>query len=121
MPWNYLRPGLVPALYRFLSDAEVRHWVARTNNLPNAVVSWQAVTTHNNRLWVAVPEEDSGDVVTALLLHARYQLFRRDKISLDFPAGQYNAFIEAAGFHLHRTLLWMKSSETSPEENRKSI
>ena len=121
MPWNLLRPGLGPALYRFMSEADVRHWVVRTNSLPTAMVSWQAVAGHNNRLWVAIPEEGSGDLVTALLLHARSQLFRRDKLSLDFPAGQYNSFIEAAGFHLNRTLLWMKSTETFPEENRKSI
>jgi hypothetical protein len=121
MPWNSLRPGFLPTLYRFMSEIDARHWVARTNSLPSAVVSWQAVAGHNNRLWVAVPDQDSGDVVTALLLHARCQLFRQDKLSLDFPAGQYNTFIEAAGFHLHRTLLWMKRDETSAEENRKSI
>jgi ribosomal protein S18 acetylase RimI-like enzyme len=121
MPWNSLRPGLGPALYRFMSDYDVRHWVARTDSLPSVVVSWQAMAGRTNRLWVAVPPEGNEDVMTALLLHARHELFWREKISLDFPAGQYNASIEAAGFHPHRTLLWMKSDETSPRENRKSI
>jgi Acetyltransferases len=39
MPWKSLRPGVGPALYRFMSDYEVRHWVARVNNLPAAMVS----------------------------------------------------------------------------------
>ena len=121
IPWNSLRPGLGPALYRFMSDYDVRHWVARTDSLPSAVVSWQAMAGRNNRLWVAVPPEGNAGILTALLLHARHELFRREKINLDFPAGQYNASIEAAGFHPHRTLLWMKSNETSPDENRKSI
>ena len=121
MPWISLRPGLGPAFYRFLSDYDVRHWVARRDSLPAAVVSWQAMVGRNNRLWVAVPPEGSEDMLTALLLHTRHQLFMREEISLDFPAGQYNASIEAAGFHLHRTLLWMKTDETSPDENRKSI
>jgi GNAT superfamily N-acetyltransferase len=121
MPWNSLRPGLGPALYRFMSDYDVRHWVARTDSLPSGVVSWQAMTGRNNRLWVAIPPDGNEDTLTALLLHARSELFRREKISLDFPAGKYNASIEAAGFHPHRTLLWMKSDETLPNENRKSI
>ncbi len=29
MPWQSLRPGLGPFLYRFMMDYEVRHWVAR--------------------------------------------------------------------------------------------
>jgi ribosomal protein S18 acetylase RimI-like enzyme len=121
MPWNSLHPGLGSALYRFMSDYDVRHWVARTDSIPSAVVSWQAMAGNNNRLWVAVPPEGKEGILTALLLHARHELFWREKINLDFPAGQYNASIEGAGFHPIRTLLWMKSNETSAHENRKSI
>jgi len=121
MPWSSLRPGLGAVLYRFMSDYDVRHWVARTDSLPSAIVSWQALAGRNNRLWVAVPQDVNEGVLTALLLHARHELFRREKINLDFPAGQYNASLEAAGFHSHRTLLWMKCNETWPDENRKSI
>jgi ribosomal protein S18 acetylase RimI-like enzyme len=121
MPWTSLRPGPGPALYRFMSDYDVRHWVAHTGSLPSAVVSWQAMAGRSNQFWVAVPPEGNGEVLTALLLYARHQLFWREKTSLDFPAGEYNASIEAAGFHPYRTLLWMKSDETSLEENRKSI
>ncbi len=121
MPWNSLRPGFAPMLFRFIADDEVRHWVARVNNIPSAVVSWQAMAGRNNRLWVAVPPEGSEDALTALLLHARHELAWREKINLDFPSGQYNAAIEAAGFHQHRTLLWMKSDETLLDVNRKSI
>lgn len=121
MPWNSLRPGIGPALYRFMSDYNVRHWVGRTDILPSAVVSWQAMAGRTNRLWIAAPPEGNEDILTALLLHARHELFLREKISLDFPAGQHSTSIEAAGFHPHRTLLWMKSNETSSDENRKSI
>jgi ribosomal protein S18 acetylase RimI-like enzyme len=121
MPWNSLRPGLGPAFYRFISDYEIRHWVARTDSLPTAVVSWQAMAGRNNQLWVAIPPEGNEDVLTALLLYARHELAWREKINLDFPVGHYKASIEAAGFHPLRTLLWMKSDETFPSENRKSI
>jgi GNAT superfamily N-acetyltransferase len=120
MPWIALRPGLGPMLYRFLSDIDVRHWVARKNGIPAALVSWQALVGRNNRMWIAVPPTGSDEALTELLLHTRRQPFMREKISLDFPAGQYTAAIEAAGFHLHRTLLWMKSTETSMDKKRKS-
>jgi hypothetical protein len=55
------------------------------------------------------------------LLHARHELFWREKISLDFPAGLHHNSILAAGFHPHRTLVWMKSDETLVDENRKLI
>jgi ribosomal protein S18 acetylase RimI-like enzyme len=119
MPWIALRPGLGPALYRFMSDYDVRHWVAREGGLPVATASWQALVGRNNRIWIAIPPESNGEVLTTLLLHTRGQPFMREKISLDFPAGQYNTSIEAAGFHPYRTLLWMKSDETSLVEKRK--
>jgi ribosomal protein S18 acetylase RimI-like enzyme len=119
MPWYSLRPGLWLAVYRFMSDFDVRHWVARTDGLPTAVVSWQAMLGRSDQLWAAIPPEGSEEVLTTLLLHARHELSWREKISLDFPAGQFKASIEAAGFHLHRTLLWMKSDETLLDENRK--
>jgi len=121
IPWNSLRPGVGPFLFRFLSDFEIRHWVARTNNLPSAIVSWQAMAGRKNRLWVAIPPDGNEDVLTALLVHARNELNKREKISLDLPAGLYNASINAAGYHPHRTLLWMKSDETWQDNNRKSI
>jgi ribosomal protein S18 acetylase RimI-like enzyme len=121
MPWKSLRPGVGPALYRFMSDYEVRHWVARVNNLPAAMVSWQAMAGRNNRLWIAIPQEGNKDTLTGLLQYARHQLAWREKIGLDFPAGLYIEAIEAAGFYPLRTLLWMKSNETSTENTRKSI
>jgi len=121
MPWKSLRPGVGPALYRFMSDYEVRHWVARVNNLPAAMVSWQAMAGRNNRLWIAIPQEGNKDTLTGLLQHARHQLAWREKIGLDFPAGLYKEAIEAAGFYPLRTLLWMKSNETSTDNTRKSI
>lgn len=121
LPWNALRPGIGPAIYRFMSDFEVRHWVARVNNLPAAIVSWQAMAGRNNRVWISIPQEGNEDTLTGLLQHVRHALAWREKINLDFPAGMYQEAIESAGFHPVRTLIWMKSDETSHEETRKSI
>jgi hypothetical protein len=121
MPWKSLRPGIGPALYRFMSDYEVRHWVARTDGVPEGVVSWLAVAGRSNRLWAAIPLEGNPEILTGLLDHARHELAWRDKISLDFPANIFQDPIKAAGFHPLRTLMWMKSIEPSPDDIRKSI
>jgi len=124
MPWMSLRPGLLPMLYRIFSDIDIRHWVARTDDTCKAVLSWQATIGKNDCLWAAAPPEGGDRDLTALLLHARRVLAWRQKLSLDFPAGQYNASIEASGFRANRTLLWMKSNEaldeTLVDEKRKS-
>jgi GNAT superfamily N-acetyltransferase len=114
MPWRSLRPGLGPAFYRFMLDYDVRHWAARIGNGPAAVVSWQSMANHNDRLWVAVPPEGGEQALTTLLRHVRHEMAWRLNLTLDFPTGQYHAAIEAAGFHIHRTLLWMKLQPQNP-------
>jgi ribosomal protein S18 acetylase RimI-like enzyme len=114
MPWKSLHPGLGPAFYRFMMDCDIRHWVARANGGISAVLSWQAMEGRHDRLWAAVPLEGSERALTALLLRARRELTWRQTLTLDFPAGQYNASIEAAGFRPHRTLLWMKLRPSDP-------
>jgi GNAT superfamily N-acetyltransferase len=108
MPWRSLRPGLGSLIYRFIMEYDVRHWVAHTDGALSAILSWQAMTDKSDRLWAAVPPEGSGHALTGLLLHARRNLPWRQTLTLDYPDGEYNASIEAAGFHQQRTLLWMK-------------
>jgi GNAT superfamily N-acetyltransferase len=111
MPWWSLRPGLEPAIYRFIMDYDVRHWASRTDGALSATLSWQAIADKNDRLWAAAPPEGSERALTALLLHARRNLSWRQTLMLDYPAGEHTASLEAAGFHPHRTLLWMKLKE----------
>ena len=114
MPWQSLRPGLWPLLYRFMMDHEVRHWLARTDGVFSAVLSWQNMAGQNARLWASTPEEGGELALAALLQYARQALAWRQVLSLDFPAGQYNSAMEAAGFHINRTLLWMKLQTENP-------
>ena len=114
MPWQSLRPGLGPAIYRFMMEYDVRHWAAHTDGVLSAVVSWQAMPDHGDRLWMAVPAEQNEETMTTLLRHARRNLSWRQNLTLDFPAGQYDNAILAAGFHPQRTLLWMKLQEENP-------
>jgi ribosomal protein S18 acetylase RimI-like enzyme len=114
MPWRSLRPGIGPLIYRFVMEYDVRHWVVRIDNALSAILSWQAMTEKNDRLWAAVPPEGSEHALTALLINARRSLPWRQTLILDYPAGEYSTSIEAAGFHPQRTLLWMKLQEANP-------
>ncbi len=113
MPWRTLEPGFVSFLYRFLTDYNVRHWVARTSGVMTAALSWQAVSGQNDRLWVALPEADREKDLAALLIRARSELSWRQGFTVDFPAGEYIQAFERAGFRSHRTLLWMKLMQAS--------
>jgi ribosomal protein S18 acetylase RimI-like enzyme len=115
MPWNSLRPGLWPALYRFFMESHARHWAVHAEGKLLAVLSWQPMYSSPDRLWAAVPPEADGTPLTALLLKARQALTWRMTLSLDFPAGLNAAAIEAAGFRLQRTLLWMQTSQAPAE------
>jgi hypothetical protein len=120
LPWLPLRPGFGSMLYRSLTDLNIRHWVARTGSDCSAVLSWQAMSSKNDLLWAAVPSEGGEAALTSLLLHARHELKWRQKLALDFPAGQYENSIKGSGFQPYRTLLWMKSDETLTDGKRKS-
>ena len=115
MPWQTLRPGPGAIFYRLMMDYDVRHWVARAaNGSASAILSWQAMAGRNDRLWVSTAPQGSERALTALLLYVRRTLPWRQTLMLDYPAGEYKAAIEAAGFQPHRTLLWMKLQTENP-------
>jgi len=120
VPWKSLRVGLGPALYRFFLDTESKHWASRSGDALTAVLAWQPVYGPSDRLWAAVPAGSSELALTALLLQARRSLAWRQMLTLDYPAGEYCPAIEAAGFRLQRTLLWMRAGETPAADIRTS-
>ncbi len=117
MPWMSLKPGFIPALFRFLMDYNIRHWVTRANGKPSAFLTWQAIAGQNDRLWLAIPAEAEENIVTALLKKVRTELYWRQGLTLDFPAGLFARAIESAGFSPYRTLLWMKLVEQDSVNN----
>lgn len=115
MPWQSLRPGPGPFIYRFMMDYDVRHWATRTETgTASAILSWMAMAGMNDRLWVSAAPQGSERALTTLLLHARRILPWRQTFMLDYPAGEYQEAIQAAGFEAHRTLLWMKLLPENP-------
>jgi hypothetical protein len=93
-----------------------------------AALTWQPMPPgFPDRLYAALPpagSDESSDVssnesLTALLQRACHDLASwRTTLALEFPGGEYADAIQSAGFHLHRTLIWMQLLETPPGESR---
>jgi ribosomal protein S18 acetylase RimI-like enzyme len=121
LPWTSLRPGLVYAIERFVLADDTRHWTVRLGNDLAAALTWQPMPpNYPDRLWAAVPPSGADEILHALLVRARRELASwRTTLALDLPGGEYAEAIQSAGFHLHRTLLWMQLSETHQGKDRK--
>jgi predicted GNAT family acetyltransferase len=104
---NTLRPDLLGFLNRFLNDIQVRQWSAWHRNQLLGVLAWQSMLAYADSLWLATAPEYEESVVDALLLFARAHLSSHRPLSLDYPAGRAAAEIQAAGFRIHQTLIWM--------------
>jgi len=102
-----LRPDLWGFVVRFLNDMHVRQWSARRNEQLAGVLTWQLMPAYADSLWLATKPEFEESVAAALLTHARGHLHSHRPLSLDYPAGRASQAIQAAGFHLHQTLIWM--------------
>ena len=103
-----LQPGLWGGIKRFFSNQFIRQWSALRDNKLQAVVIWQSTFSHANALWLAAPADCDGDVISALLVHARRYISTRTPLMLDYPARQHEDVIQAAGFYQHQTLIWMR-------------
>jgi ribosomal protein S18 acetylase RimI-like enzyme len=122
-PWSFsaLRPGLWNWLYGTLMDLNPRQWSALWGPAQQleAVLAWIPAGAESNGLWLAAPANPKADAVTALLIHARHALGRYPSISMEYPGGEAEEAMRAAGFNPLRTLIWMQhTGETSRPEKR---
>jgi len=95
------------AACRFLSDVRVRQWSARNRDHLLGVIAWHASSTYADELWIAAAHENEDAVVYNLLCHACRHLPTSRPLALEYPAERACTGIQAAGFHLHQTLIWM--------------
>jgi ribosomal protein S18 acetylase RimI-like enzyme len=105
---NSLRPGITGFLYRILTGAVINQWAAQHGDRLSGVLSWQATQTYADTLWLASSPQEEDTAAFSLLLHARQHLSPRRPLSLDYPAHHANEAIQAAGFRVHQTLIWME-------------
>lgn len=108
--WSFssLRPGLWQWLYLFFVDANIRQWSALRGERFEAAVAVMPSGREPNALWLAAGPGSRPEALTSLLLHARRSLDGYSHLTLDYPAGEADEAICAAGFAAQRTLIWME-------------
>jgi GNAT superfamily N-acetyltransferase len=120
--WNFntLKPGFWNWLVSTFSDYETRQWAAVRGETLLATLTLMSHGARSESLYAATPGrvavsaprpasgEDEARALTQLLLRARRALSHHSKLYLDFPGGEMTEAIQAAGFKLRRTLIWMR-------------
>jgi ribosomal protein S18 acetylase RimI-like enzyme len=107
--WNVFQPGLMNSLGNFLADINVDHWIASRGSVMAAAASVIYGRDHVDTLWAAASPDGANDALHALLLRIRSSMSPRRGLLLEYPAHVSDDAIQAAGFVVHRTLLWMKA------------
>lgn len=110
--WSFtpLRPGLWNWLYLLFWDMNIKQWAAVKNNEMEAALAWIPYG-RGESLFAATGERSDPDALTSLLLQARRELTRAyPTLALEFPAGEFDQAIQAAGFKSLRTLIWMQAT-----------
>jgi len=110
--WNFnsLRPGFWNWLYLLFVDINIRQWEAVRKGQIEATLAWIPYG-RGESLFAATGKRSDPQALTALLLQARRDLSHfYPNIALEFPAGEFDDAIHAAGFKSVRTLIWMQAT-----------
>lgn len=107
--WKGLKPGMWNWLYRAFVEFEQRQWAVLTHEGLQGVLAWLP-TYRSTPLWLACAVDSNETAITALLIAARADLGHQRKLILELPAGVQERAVQAAGFNLSRTLVWMRAS-----------
>jgi hypothetical protein len=99
---------LINDIASFFSGEHPRHWAARVQGQLIGVLTWQPGRSYTDNVWLAPSPEHEDQAVLTLLLHT-HKFFRSSRpLALNYPAGQANESIQAAGFNPAYTLIWME-------------
>ncbi|MBN2503522.1 MAG: GNAT family N-acetyltransferase [Anaerolineales bacterium] len=110
MPLRFelLKAGFLGMFVRMLSDRRVRQFSLRKDGRLLGVICWQSSFSQANRLWLAASPEYEEETAAVLLSYVQMTVTNHKIMALDYPAGHATAALEAAGFHKHQTLIWMR-------------
>ncbi len=106
--WNSLKPGLWNWFYRFFIEYDLQQWAVQRNGGLQGVLVWMP-TMHSNSLWLACDPNADPESITVLLHKAVRDLIYRRSLTLEHPAGLQEEALQAAGFKVSRTLIWMRT------------
>lgn len=99
---------------RYMSKYSFQQWSAYQNGQWIGSLSWQSSYAQADWLWLAASPESRSRAAAALLpgaiqdLRSGKRISINRKLAINFPAGDSQTALEAAGFNQHQTLIWMK-------------
>jgi ribosomal protein S18 acetylase RimI-like enzyme len=106
--YGILQPGLISGARRLVTGVQIKQWSAVRDNRLAGVLAWQPNIEMPDTLWLAAPPEGEHLAVQSLLGTLRQLLPTRRRFMLDLPVEVGASNLEAAGFTLDQTLIWMK-------------
>lgn len=116
--WNFnaIRPGLWSWFYLLFVDFNIQQWAAVHNDELLATLTLLPQGGRAESLFAATVSAQNRErplhasALTVLLLRARQALSNYSSLALDYPADEMTGAIQAAGFKVRRTLLWMRAT-----------
>ena len=110
--WNSLKPGLWNWFYRVFIEFDLRQWAVQKDGRLQGVLAWMP-TSRGSSLWLACGSAPDSESITLLLQKAQRDMGYRHNLKLEHPAGLHEEAIQAAGFSLFRTLIWMRAESAT--------
>jgi len=107
--FNALKPGLFNWFHWLFMEFELRQWAAVRDGQLLATLTWMPHGGRSESIYVATSPESEPEAVTQLLIHVRRALSQYATLALEYPAGEMDDAIVAAGFRPRRTLIWMRA------------
>jgi len=114
MRWNLpvdfgrFEPDIFQRLVNFMNGTFHRHWAFESGGRLRGLITWQKTDRYANNLWLAFPEEKEGEILPQALRLTLKRVSRRHPLSIDYPKGRSAAVFSTIGFHIFRTLIWMR-------------
>jgi len=112
LPVDFRRftPGFLQGLENFLDGVSFRHFTVGSDEKNFGTITWQKTKSFANNLWLAFPEEIENKVLPGALQMVLRRVAKRHPLSIDYPKGRASPDLNALGFEIFRTLIWMSRS-----------
>ena len=102
------RPGIISRVMNFFAEFHLQHWGVEQQGELLGILTWRNTLSYADQLWLAAPPQTEDQVLQTLLPYLRNQRRSRRPLSIELPQGRAVKSLQAAGFRIRRTLVWME-------------
>jgi len=110
--WNSLKPGIWNWLYRIFVEFDLKQWAVEKGNQLQGTLAWMP-STRGSLLWLACDPTADSESITMMLQQAQRDLEYRQGLKMEHPTGMQVEALQAAGFQVSRTLIWMLAKDAT--------